>query len=101
MLGLGVGVGIVDKAFGGRAVGAEEGDVEEGEVFFGLDGVPLDVAEGEAGMDDAVTERGDADVEGATMELGEIEAAGEKVRAACGAWLSATIPGATCGRPTR
>lgn len=80
VLGLGVGMGIVDEAVDGRELGTDEGDIEEGKIFPGLDGVPLDVAEGEARLDDPVGARGDGDVEGATMELGEVEAAGEEVR---------------------
>lgn len=80
VLGLGVGVGVVDEAVDRWEIGADQRDVEEGKIFFGLDGVPLDVAEGEARLDDPVAERGDGDVEGAAMKLGEIEAAGEEVR---------------------
>ena len=79
VLGLGVGMGIVDESADGREIMAEKGDIEEGEIFFWLDGVPLDVAEGEARLDDAVTVGGDRDIEGATMELAEVEAAREEV----------------------
>lgn len=80
MLGLGVGVGVIDEAGKGRLAGTDETDIEEGEVFLGLDGMPLDVAKGEARLDDAIRQGHDAYIESAAMVDAEVKAAGEKMR---------------------
>jgi len=77
--GLGIGVGVVDESGERGQVGADEVEVEEGEIFFRFNRMPLDVAEGEARLDDFVVERGDADVEGSAVEDVDVEASGEEV----------------------
>ena len=80
VLGLGVGVGVIDEAGDGRLAGTHKTDIEEGKVFLGLDGMPLDIAKGEARMDYAIRQGRDAYVESAAMVDAEIKPAGEKMR---------------------
>lgn len=72
--GLGFWMGKVDEAGDGRGVFGMEGDVEEGEVFRRLGGMPLHSAKGVLRPDDPIAERGNADIERASMVAAEIKA---------------------------